>query len=460
VKERGPTIGRPRNRAWPLFALLAVAALGTIPPFKIQAQSTPPDMTRTAVKAAVELMQPIDWDNPNTSDVSRRFLTQAPAAARFFPTPVFDNSVRFSTPAPRTTGDLSIREDAMVEQTACPACGGFHSHADGPAFHDSMGCSDGGCIPGRATSNEPPHESASFVGAFLDSFYQCLCSPDPCYEPRWEPAANASFFADYARPRTVTRIRYDNLENLVRPDRNQFWIMQALPTKTNNTKTVRDLRARLQQVYLYQEAAGARGSLFVEIPYRQFNSSFLPTQAGFSDLNFGVKSMFFDCELLQLTFQFRTYTPTGNGSLALGTGHFSLDPSILASLKLGPDTYFQAQIGNWVPLAGNQSLAGGMFYWLTSVNQVLFYPRPNSPLIGTLEMDGWSFENGGYTGSIKPMGSPQFIEKGGGVSYFNIGPGLRQTICDRLDFGGAITWATGTAHWAQPWFRFELRFLF
>ncbi len=51
------------------------------------------------------------------------------------------------------------------------------------------------------------------IGAFLSNLYQCLCCPDPCYQPRWEPAANASFFADYARPRTITRIRYDNLND-------------------------------------------------------------------------------------------------------------------------------------------------------------------------------------------------------------------------------------------------------
>jgi hypothetical protein len=102
-----------------------------------------------------------------------------------------------------------------------------------------------------------------------------------------------------------------------------------------------------------------------------------------------------------------------------------------------------------------------------SVNQVLWYATPDSPLIATLEMDGWSFENGAYTAFIPPnnkaatgLGPGGFVEKGGGVSYFNIGPGLRQSICNRLDFGGAITWATGTAHWAQPWFRFEVRFLF
>ena len=119
-----------------------------------------------------------------------------------------------------------------------------------------------------------------------------------------------------------------------------------------------------------------------------------------------------------------------------------------------------------------RSLAGGIFYWLMSLNQVLCYPTPDSPLIATLEMDGWSFEDGSYTGSIskpsprrrciptKPFKS-NHVEKGGGVSYFNIGPGLRQSICNRVDFGGAITWATDSAaHWAQPWFRFEVRFLF
>ena len=174
--------------------------------------------------------------------------------------------------------------------------------------------------------------------------------------------------------------------------------------------------------------------------------------------------------MLQVTFQMRTYMPSGNFTNNLGTGQFALDPSILTSLKLGPTTYFQGQFGNWIPLGGpgvNAKLAGGIFYWLMSFNQVLWYTTPDSPLIATLEMDGWSFENGGYTTSISSAGdgassqTPDSSRRdGGGVSYFNIGPGLRQSICNRLDFGGAITWATDTAHWAQPWFRFEVRFLF
>jgi hypothetical protein len=270
---------------------------------------------------------------------------------------------------------------------------------------------------------------------------------------------------------------------MTRPDRNQFWINNVTPGHNLNpgggphhpaSRTLRpaidNLFARLQQVYLYQEAASERASFFVEYPYRQINESWAPTQAGFGDVNFGSKSLLFDSEMLLIAFQLRTFMPSGNFKNNLGTGNFALDPSILTSLKLGPETYFQGQFGNWIPLGGpgvNRKLAGGIFYWFMSLNQVLWYFTPDSPLIATLEMDGWSFEDGGFTPGLVRSSSSSLVVKpghavadGGGVSYFNIGPGLRQSICNRIDFGGAITWATDTAHWAQPWFRCELRILF
>ncbi|HKM54571.1 MAG TPA: hypothetical protein VJY33_14265, partial [Isosphaeraceae bacterium] len=336
-------------------------------------------------------------------------------------------------------------QDHQVERTACATCGGFHSSLEGGVFHASMGCANGNCIPGRPPCNPPCNECNTVIDALCQNLYQCLCCPDPCYQPTWEPAANASFFADYARPRTVTRIRYDNLEAMTRPDRNQFWIHQVTLLRSNPNRTFTNPTARLQQVSLYQEAAGERGSFFVEYPYRQINSNWEPTQAGFGDVNFGVKSLLFDCEMLQITFQMRTYMPSGNFTNNLGTGQFVVDPSILTSLKLSPTTYCQGQFGNWVPVGGpggNSKLAGGIFYWLMSVNQVLCYATPDSPLIATLEMDGWSFENGDYTHFIPPNKTSAsgfgggLVEKGGGVSYFNIGPGLRQSVCNRLDFGG------------------------
>ncbi len=119
---------------------------------------------------------------------------------------------------------MKSKADGQVTPVGCATCGGFHSLSDGPAFHESLGCPGGSCIPGRQPCYPPAMPCNTVVGAFCQNLYQCLCCPDPCYQPTWVPAANASFFADYARPRTVTRLRYDNLESMTRPDRNQFWI--------------------------------------------------------------------------------------------------------------------------------------------------------------------------------------------------------------------------------------------
>jgi hypothetical protein len=423
--------------------------------------------TVLALPAQVQFAPPADGTVGSNAQIAS---TGNPPAGESQP-----SSAAAEEPSRATTGPGD--QDDQVELTGCATCGGFHNSGSGGAFHAQLYCADGNCIPGRQPCPPSDKDCDTLFGAFCANMYQELCCPDPCYEPTWQPAAYASLFADYARPRTVTRIRYDNLESMTTPDRNQFWIMQAAPKKMmapHAPSTIDNVRMRLQQVYLYQEAAAGSGSFFVEIPYRQINPNFEPTQAGFGDINFGIKSLIYDRELLQISTQLRTYMPSGNFGNNLGNGQFAIDPSILTSLKLSPTTYFQGQFGNWIPLGGpgdvtiphsnGNKLAGGIFYSLMSLNQVLWYPRQDSPLIATLEMDVWSFENGGFTEAIQKDKSGKLktiqIEKGGGVSYFNIGPGLRQSICNRLDFGGALTFATGTQHWAQPWFRFEVRFLF
>src|SRR5262249_26497928 len=150
---------------------------------------------------------------------------------------------------------VQVKDDDQVSLTGCATCGGFHKHSDGAALHESMGwCGAGQCIPGRKPCYPPCNTCDTYIGAFCQNLYQCLCCPDPCYQPGWVPAANASFFADYARPWTITRLRYDNLEAMTRPDRNQFWINQVKLIH-KNTRTFRNPMARLQKFSFYQEAA-------------------------------------------------------------------------------------------------------------------------------------------------------------------------------------------------------------
>jgi hypothetical protein len=84
-------------------------------------------------------------------------------------------------------------------------------------------------------------------------------------------------------------------------------------------------------------------------------------------------------------------------------------------------------------------------------------------LIGTFEMNGYSFQNGGYTGPVLSNGGKtlSFATVGNsGDTYFDLGPGLRKSVCNRVDFGGAIVFAVTSPHFATPLFRLEVRFLF
>src|SRR5262249_38238144 len=128
-----------------------------------------------------------------------------------------------------------------------------------------------------------------------------------------------------------------------------------------------------QALRLYTEAATQTFGFFVEMPYLHIDpetgaASLMPATAvnnvaganvpgnpanganragrrpqlvpapccpasGFDDLNLGTKSVWIDCELLLLTFQFKTFVPTGNFTRGLGTAHVSLEPSLLFAIK-------------------------------------------------------------------------------------------------------------------------------
>jgi hypothetical protein len=215
--------------------------------------------------------------------------------------------------------------------------------------------------------------------------------------------------------------------------------------------------------YLYTEAAAKRASFFVELPYRSLEAFALSPadqklhgdfhSAGFADMNLGTKALLFDCELIQLSFQFRTYLPTGNASTGLGSGHVALEPSLLTSIRLGPETYFQGQLAEWIPIGGDPSYQGSLLRYGVAFNQVLYHPNPDLSLIGVFEANCWSFQDGLYTTPFGPKNASN-------QTYANLGPGLRMSICNRIDFGVAASWAVSSGSWANPWVRTEIRVLY
>jgi hypothetical protein len=318
----------------------------------------------------------------------------------------------------------------------------------GPNGCGPGGCVDGNCIPGRFRHCDWCNRD-TFCGRLFCHVYEELCCPDPCYEGRWIPVANAAFFVEGTRPVTSTRIRVDHASNYTFPDRNEFF--WARSGGGGKGPPAIETRLRYTELSLYQEVAAKGASAFVEIPYMSMDPEVNAHASGFGDMKIGAKALWFDRDLFQIGFMFKTYLPVGNFRKGLGTGHVSLEPSLLATLKITPDTYFESQLSEWIPLGGDNDYAGALLHTHCALNHVLCRPLHDVELIGTVEFNGYFFQDGAFSDPVRGQ-----FQKSSDDSYLSIGPGLRLVICEWLDFGAAAAIALGD-HGPEQVYRGEFR---
>jgi hypothetical protein len=356
--------------------------------------------------------------------------------------------------------------DGQVVPAGCASCGGGlpapyitgqmgGGCGGGPCACSDDTCGSCNCKPGRSDLCKCAAGcSDSFLGRFCGGFVECLCCPDPCYEGCWNYTANAAFFQDTVRPQTYTRIRWDSGHDVTTPERAEF--MWAKPGSIGGRgPSAVENRLNYDTLSLYQEISAGSASFFINAPYVAVDPELNPGHSNFGDIDLGAKSLLLDCELLQFAFQFRTYIPVADSRNGTGTGHCSLEPSILASIKLTSDTYVQSQLAYWIPVGGNQDFEGATFWYGASLNHEWFKRGPYA-LISTAEFNGWTFTDGAV--AFRPagiMGAPQSVS--GQDTYITLGGGLRLVICDKMDIGFGATFAVTDNHFADQLYRTEFR---
>jgi len=373
------------------------------------------------------------------------------------PPPLDSKEDKLTTPAtlPTSLGmplQRPIIFDPMVRQAS--GCCGQSTHHGGRGIGQYGGCGAGGCASNLCNGRPPCcyTDSDSLFGRLIGGLCEEICCVDPCYEPRWVPEGNAAFFQDGVRPVTTTRIRWDRGFNFNFPDTAEYFWGKI------NTKGPAGLAAqrvpnnmRWDDLMFYQEIGtpGGGASTFVETPYRSIQTDNNPGASGFTDMNVGFKSVLLDRELLLLSMQFKTFIPIGLARNGLGVGHVSLEPSLLAHLKLTPSTYLQTQLAYWIPLGGTGGFMGSVFHYHASVNHNLCN-FACVKVIGTLEMNGWS-----YRGQFTDVDG---VARGlNGSNFLSAGPGIRFQICDVADIGVGTAFGFGNRHGPEELYRTELR---
>jgi len=227
-----------------------------------------------------------------------------------------------------------------------------------------------------------------------------------------------------------------------------------------------------QQLYMNGEYSPQRRiSAFVEIPIRWLqpqpggSQAAFPSSSGIGDVMAGFKFAAVATESTYLTFQFKSYFPSGDASQGLGTNHYSIEPSLLLFHSLTPRLTLEGQLGDWHPIGGSagvpttssEGFAGDVFFYGLGPSYKV-YSGPRFSIAPVVELFGWHVLSGFQTqipGSVAGV-----TNEVSGMNIVNIKTGVRVGIGTHssvyVGFGQALT----HDDWYKHLVRLEYRFTF
>jgi hypothetical protein len=249
------------------------------------------------------------------------------------------------------------------------------------------------------------------------------------------------------------RIRIDGAYNNRRPRRAEFfWAKAPPPTGPARAESSVDY----QEAQLYVEKVLTDGlSAFVETGFRLLNPDVNDNTGGLADMNFGVKCALYDCEDFLLTFQFRTYLPTGDADRGLGTDHVSLEPALLFYMPWDDRWTIEGEFKWWIPIDGTE-FAGDILRYGVGVSYAV-YDDCCLSVRPVVEVVGWTVLDGMATAvSQKDIVT---LEDSAGDTIVNAKLGVR-VWCGSSDFYAGYGRPLTGDRWYENTWRLEWRLRF
>lgn len=267
------------------------------------------------------------------------------------------------------------------------------------------------------------------------------------------------------------RLRFDAGFDDPRPDLAEYFYAGHKAPVSPTASFQRTLN--FQQLYLSAEYAPVHSlSGFVQLPYRWIQPTFLPSStrtpdfssgSGISDVQAGVRYAAIASDARTFTLQLGASFPSGNGSIGLGTNHYSLAPAALLYQKISDRAALEGEVGDSHPIGGTNYRASATSAPQNFAGDVLMYGvgpsyqlivRDGYRLAPVLELVGWHVFGGLETNSANQ------VQSAAGTNIFNAKLGAR------LDFSGSNSIYAGygrgltSSIWYRNLFRIELRHSF
>jgi hypothetical protein len=195
-------------------------------------------------------------------------------------------------------------------------------------------------------------------------------------------------------------------------------------------------RLDYQEISPYLEFAyNNRLSAFIEVPVRfvhfrdikedpdgeafpneEEGPSSKSNTSGLSDIQVGIKAALIADHDRYVTFQFRTYIPTGDTFQGLGTGHVSVEPGLLVYQRLTDRLVFQGEFEDWNAIDGARFSGNLLIYGVGLGYDV--YQGCNLRVSPVVEVVGWTVLTGmeSFFGPVAvPANPPAGLVPGAGL---------------------------------------------
>lgn len=230
-----------------------------------------------------------------------------------------------------------------------------------------------------------------------------------------------------------------------------------------------------QELYMNAEYAPSRRfSGFVEVPIRWLQpQAFLSVppfpgfsnEAGLGDVMAGFKFAAVASETTYVTFQFKSYFPSGDASKGLGTNHYSVEPSLLVYRNLSPRFTLEGQLGDWhpiggsagVPITSSEGFAGDVFFYGIGPSYQVYHGE-RVKIAPVVELFGWHVLSGFQSQVGGPVdGTSAEVS---GMNIVNLKVGLRVGIGSHNSFYVGFGQALTHDDWYKHIVRLEYRFTF
>ncbi len=270
-------------------------------------------------------------------------------------------------------------------------------------------------------------------------------------------------YIDSALVRNQIRFRFDASYDNPTPDRAEFFYPQCGcfgpqargPGDTGVIETGVDY----QEFSMYAETLlfSDMFSGFVELPFRLINPEVNDNTSGVSDLNFGVKAALLKSRSSALTFQLRTYVPTGDGSRGLGTEHVTLEPGLLFMKRYCNGATLEGEIRDFIPIDGTEGYAGNVLRYGLGISKTILDDGRFS-ITPVFETVAWSVLSGDVLTETGPESAETTIVNSKIGARFNLSPRCQGQASRSLyvGYGKALT----DDRWYDDTLRMEYRFAF